>query len=111
MEKARQELQNFKAVIRTWADSYHKIFLTDFDGKSGWEFLADEFLRDVEAQLMPYVNKLFTSDCITPADEEEFYEFIASEFHQLRKKLKPGLWMKLHYKLDRKLSIIKNILK
>lgn len=82
-ENVRKELEVLRGMVLTWKKSY--LGWAPSDG--GGEFLAEDFLEDIENHVSPYVRRLFECQHLTGAEAREFLDFCYQEVEALRQAL------------------------
>jgi hypothetical protein len=85
-ENVRKELEVIRGMVLTWKQSY----LGSVPGDGGGEFLAEDFLEDIENHVSPYVRRLFDCQHLTGAEVREFLDFCYQEVENLRQVLADG---------------------
>ncbi|MFQ5855183.1 MAG: hypothetical protein ACE5LU_06025 [Anaerolineae bacterium] len=83
-ETVRKELETLKGMVLTWKGSY--LGWAPPDG--GGEFLAQEFLEEIDTLVYPYVRRLYDCDYLSQAEVNEFLDFCYSQAEELRNVLK-----------------------
>jgi len=73
-------------MVLAWKKSY----LGSAPGDGGGEFLAEDFLEDIENHVSPYVRRLFDCQHLTGSEASEFLDFCYQEAENLRQVLAEG---------------------
>ena len=85
-EDVRKELEVLRGMVLTWKESY----LGSAPSDGGGEFLAEDFLEEIESHVSPYVRRLFDCQHLTGAEVREFLDFCYQEVEDLRTALAEG---------------------
>ena len=81
----KKELKILHEMVTNWKNSYARM---PNDGKSGWEFLADDLGEDIRRDLIPYVERLCKTEYITEVQKAGFYGWCVEQVELLREELK-----------------------
>ena len=82
-ENVRKELEVLRGMVLTWKESY----LGEASADGGGEFLAADFLEEIENHVSPYVWRLFDCQHLTGSEASEFLDFCYQEVEVLRQAL------------------------
>lgn len=83
-ENVQREVDTLKGMVLTWKRSY--IGWAPSDG--GGEFLAQEFLEEIETHVYPYVRRLYECDHLSGPEAKELLDFCYSQVEDLRDALR-----------------------
>lgn len=70
-ENVRKELDAIKRMVLTWKKDY----LASAPAEGAGEYLAREFLAEVETHVYPYVKRLHECNYLTGPERKEFLDF------------------------------------
>lgn len=79
----RAELDAMKGMVLAWKKSY----LRDAPPEGGGEYLAEEFLQEIETYVNPYVRRLFETNYLSEAEAKEFLDLCYDEVNDLLSSL------------------------
>ncbi len=80
----RKELETLRGMVLTWKESY----LGWAHSQGGGEFLAQEFLGEIEQLVYPYVRRMYQCDYLSQAEASEFLDFCYRQVQELRDSLR-----------------------
>ena len=83
-ENVRKELEALRGMVITWKKSY--LGWAPPDG--GGEFLAQEFLEEIETHLYPYVRRMNECNYLSQSEANELLEFCYDQVQDLRNALR-----------------------
>ncbi len=83
-ENVRKELEALKGMVQAWKRSYLEGASTD----GGDEYLAVEFLEEIETHVYPYTRRMYECNYLSQAEAEEFMAFCYSQVENLRDSLR-----------------------
>jgi hypothetical protein len=83
-ENVGKELETLKGMVLRWKRSYLEWVSAD----GGGEFLAIEFLEEIETHVYPYVKRLYECDHLTQAEAAEFFDHCYNQVEGLRNALR-----------------------
>lgn len=78
-ENVRKELETLEGMVLTWKKSY--LGWAPPDG--GGEFLAKEFLEEIDTHVYPYVRRLYECEYLTSSEAKEFLDFCYGQVEDL----------------------------
>lgn len=79
-ENVRNELEALRGMVLTWKKDY----LGWAPSEGGGEFLAREFLEEIETHVYPYVRRLFECEYLTEPEAREFLDSCYRQVEDLR---------------------------
>jgi len=82
--EVQKELEALKGMVTAWKKSYLEYVSAD----GGDEYLAAEFLEDIETYFYPYTRRLCECDYLSESEANEFMEFCYSQVAELRQSLR-----------------------
>jgi hypothetical protein len=82
-ENVRRELEALKGMVLRWKRSY----LGWVSPEGGDEFLATEFLEEIETHVYPYVRRLYECNHLSGSEAKELLDFCYNEVEELRDAL------------------------
>jgi hypothetical protein len=82
-ENVQKELDALRGMVLTWKKDYLGSASSDGD----CEYLAREFLEEVETHVYPYVRRLRECDYVTGLEAKEFLEFCYGQVEELNKAI------------------------
>lgn len=83
-EDIRKELETLKGMVLTWKKSY----LEWAPPEGGGEYLAQEFLEEIETHVYPFVRRLCDCDYLSQSEAAEFLDSCYNEVEDLRNSLR-----------------------
>ncbi len=83
-EKVRKELDALRGMVLTWKKDY--LGSASPDGEC--EYLAREFLEEVETHVYPYVKRLRECNYLTGPEAKEFLDYCYGEVEELRRAVR-----------------------
>jgi hypothetical protein len=78
-ENVRKELDALRGMVLTWKKDY----LGSASPEGDCEYLAREFMEEVETHVYPYVRRLSECDYLTGPEAKEFLEFCYGQVQEL----------------------------
>ncbi len=78
-ENVRKELDAIRKMVLTWKKDYLGSAPADGEG----EYLAREFLAEVETHVYPYVKRLHDCNYLTGPEAKEFLDFCYGQVEDL----------------------------
>ncbi len=78
-DHVREELDSIRRMVLTWKKDYLGSAPADGDG----EYLAREFLAEVEEHVYPYVKRLHDCNYLTGPEAREFLDLCYEEVEDL----------------------------
>lgn len=82
-ENVRKELEVLKGMVLTWKKDY----LGWAPSEGGGEFLAKEFMEEIETHVYPYVRRLYECKYLSGAEAKEFLDSCYGQAEDLRASL------------------------
>jgi hypothetical protein len=79
-ENVQKELEAIKGMVLTWKKDY--LGWAPSDGAV--EYLAREFLEEIETHIYPYVRRLVECNYLSGAEAKEFLDFCYRQVEDLR---------------------------
>ena len=83
-ENVRKELEVLNGMVLTWKENY--LGWAPPDG--GGEFLAEEFLEEIQTHVCPYVRRLYECNYLTQSEAAEFLDLCYTQVEGLRSSLR-----------------------
>ncbi len=83
-ENVQEELETLKGMVLAWKRNYLELAASD----GGGEFLAQEFLDEIETHVYPYVRRLHECDYLSQSEAGEFLDSCYNEVEDLRNSLR-----------------------
>jgi len=83
-ENVRKELETLEGMVLTWKKSY----LGWAPPSRGGEFLAKEFMEEIDTHVYPYVRRLYECDYLSSSEAREFLDFCYNQVEDLRDSLR-----------------------
>lgn len=83
-ENVRKELDVLRGMVQTWKKDYLGSVSSDGD----CEYLAREFLEEVETHVYPYVRRLRECNYLTGPEAKEFLDFCYGQVEDLGKVIR-----------------------
>lgn len=83
-EEIRKELEALQGMVLTWKMSYLEWAPPNGEG----EYLAREFLDEIETHVYPFAKRLYECDYVTQSEMTEFMDFCYNQVEDLRDLLK-----------------------
>lgn len=83
-EEVQKELEALRGMVLTWKKSY--LELAPVEG--GGEYLALDFLEEIETHVYPYARRLYECNYLTLSEMEQFLDFCYGEVESLRETLR-----------------------
>lgn len=91
-ENVQREVETLKGMVLAWKRSY--LGWAPSDG--GGEFLAQEFLEEIESYVYPYVRRMSECDYLSGPEAKEFLDFCYNQVEVLRDALREAEGKELH---------------
>ncbi len=85
-ENVQREVETLREMVLAWKKSY----LGWVASNGGGEFLAQEFLEEIESTVYPYVRRLYECDHLSGPEAKEFLDFCYTQVKDLRDALGEG---------------------
>jgi hypothetical protein len=85
-ENVLKEVEALRQMVLAWKKSY----LESVPPDGGGEFLAKEFLEEIETNLYPYLKRLCECNYLTQSEADEFLGFCYNQVEDLRSSLRQG---------------------
>lgn len=82
-ENVQRELETLKGMVLAWKRSY----LGSAPSDGGGEFLAQDFLEEIESYVYPYVRRLYECNHLSGPEAKELLDFCHNEVQELRNAL------------------------
>lgn len=79
-ENVRKELEVLKGMVLTWKKDYAGWAPSE----GGGEFLAKEFMEEIETHVYPYVRRLYECKYLSGSEAKEFLDFCYDQVEDLR---------------------------
>ena len=79
-ENVRKELEVLKGMVLTWKKDY----VGWAPSEGGGEFLAKEFMEEIETHVYPYVRRLHECKHLSGSEAKEFLDFCYDQVEDLR---------------------------
>lgn len=76
----REELDTLTKMVHNWRQDYQR----QLTPEGGDDFLAREFLEEIERHVVPYVQRLYACKYLTPSEAEEFLDSCYGQVNELR---------------------------
>jgi phage/plasmid-associated DNA primase len=83
-ENVRKELETLKGMVLRWKRSYLEWVSSD----GGDEFLAQDFLQEIENHVYPYVRRMHECNYLSGPEAKEFLDHCYNEVEDLRNALR-----------------------
>ena len=83
-ENIQKELETLKGMVLRWKKDY--LGWAPSDG--GGEYLAQEFLEEIETHVSPFVRRLYDCNYLSQSEAAEFLDFCYNEVEDLRNSLR-----------------------
>lgn len=83
-EDARKELEALKGMVLSWKKSY----LDSVPEGGRGEYLADEFLEEIETQVYPYTRRMCECNYLSESEVTAFLDFCYTQVEELRESLR-----------------------
>lgn len=83
-EHVQREVETLKGMVLRWKKEY--LGWAPSDG--GGEFLAQEFLEEIETHVYPYVRRLYECNYLTGPEAKAFLDFCYHQVEDLRRSLR-----------------------
>jgi hypothetical protein len=91
-ENVQREVETLKGMVLAWKRSY--LGWAPSDG--GGEFLAQEFLEEIDSYVYPYVRRLYECNHLSGSEAKEFLDFCYNQVEVLRDALREAEGKELH---------------
>lgn len=91
-ENVQREVETLKGMVLAWKRSY--LGWAPSDG--GGEFLAQEFLEEIDSYVYPYVRRLYECNHLSGPEAKEFLDFCYNQVEVLRDALREAEGKELH---------------
>ena len=82
-ENVRRELETIRGMVLNWKKSY--LECASAPGED--DYLALEFLEEIETHVYPYTRRLHECQYLTQSEVEEFLDFCYQQVAELRELL------------------------
>lgn len=82
-ESVQKELEALKGMVLTWKKDY----LGWAPSEGSGEYLAREFMEEVETHVYPYVRRLHECNYLTGSEAKEFLDFCYHQVEDLRNSM------------------------
>ncbi len=76
----RKELDTLMKMVHNWKQDYQR-WVTPAGGD---DFLAREFLEEIERHVVPYVHRMYACEYLTSSEAEEFLDSCYGQVNELR---------------------------
>jgi phage/plasmid-associated DNA primase len=83
-ENVRKELEALKGMVLRWKREY--LGWVSSDG--GNEFLAKEFLEEIDTHVFPYVRRMYECNHLSGPEAKEFLDYCYNRVEELRDSLR-----------------------
>jgi len=85
-ENVRKELDALTGMVLAWKKDYLGSASSDGDE----EYLAREFLEEVETHVYPYVRRLMECNYLTGPEAKEFLDYCYGQVAELGRAIRPA---------------------
>jgi hypothetical protein len=82
-EEVRRELETIRGMVLNWKRSY----LEDAPAPGEGEFLALDFLDEIETHVYPYTRRLYECQYLSQSEMQQFLEYCYEQVADLRNLL------------------------
>ncbi|MBI3669012.1 MAG: hypothetical protein HY237_04440 [Acidobacteria bacterium] len=82
-ENVQKELELLKGMVVTWKKDY----LGSAPSERGGEFLAKEFMEEIETHVYPYVKRLYECEYLSGSEAKAFLDFCYDQVEEVRRAL------------------------
>ncbi len=82
-ENVQKELEVLKGMVLTWKKDYLGWASSD----EGDEFLARDFMEEIETHVYPYVRRLYECNYLSGSEAKEFLDLCYQQVEDLRNSL------------------------
>jgi hypothetical protein len=79
-DNVRKELEAIREMVLTWKKDY----LGWAPSQGGGEYLARDFLEEIETHVYPYLRRLYECNYLSGAEAREFLELCYHQVEDLR---------------------------
>jgi hypothetical protein len=83
-ENVGKEMETLKGMVLAWKRSH--LGSAPVDG--GAEFLAQEFLEEIDSHVYPFVRRMYECDYLSASEAKELLDFCYSQVEDLRHALR-----------------------
>ncbi len=83
-ENVQREVETLKGMVLAWKRDY----LEGVPSHGGGEFLAQEFLEEVESQVYPFVRRMYECNYLSGPEAKELLDFCYSQVEEVRDALR-----------------------
>ncbi len=83
-EGALKELQAIREMVLMWKNKY----FSESDSTGGDEFLASDFMEEIETFVIPYIRRLIETGYLNEIESREFMDACFKEVQDLARLLK-----------------------
>ncbi len=83
-ENVQREVETLKGMVLAWKREY--LGWAPPDG--GGEFLAQEFLEEIDSYVYPYVRRMYECNYLSGSEAKEFLDFCYNQVEVLRDALR-----------------------
>lgn len=82
-ENVQKELELLKGMVLSWKKDY----LGWAPSEQGGEFLAKEFMEEIETHVYPYVKRLYECEYLSGSEAKAFLDFCYDQVEEVRRAL------------------------
>jgi hypothetical protein len=82
-ENVQREVETLKGMVLRWKRDY----LESAPSDGGAEFLAQDFLEEIDSYVYPFVRRLYECNHLSGSEAKEFLDFCYNEVQELRNAL------------------------
>ncbi len=82
-ENVQKELELLKGMVLSWKTEY----LGWAPSERGSEFLAKEFMEEIETHVYPYVKRLYECEYLSGSEAKAFLDFCYDQVEEVRRAL------------------------
>ena len=83
-ENVQREVETLKRMVLAWKESY----LGEAPSDGGGEFLAQDFMEEIEDQVYPYVRRMYECKYLSGSEAKELLDFCYTQVEELRDALR-----------------------
>ncbi len=83
-ENVQREVETLKGMVLAWKRDY----LGGAPSEGGGEFLAQEFLEEIDSYVYPFVRRMYECNYLSGPEAKEFLDFCYTQVEELRDALR-----------------------
>ncbi|MCI0484957.1 MAG: hypothetical protein L0Y78_10290 [candidate division NC10 bacterium] len=91
-ENVQREVETLKGMVLRWKRDY----LESAPSDGGGEFLAQDFLEEIDSYVYPYVRRIYECNHLSGSEAKEFLDFCYDQVEELRNSLREAEGKELH---------------